>query len=46
MPVLQAGATMAGFGPEAAALTAAHIGLKCVANLKSNVDTLRQLAPH
>ena len=46
MPVVQTAATMAGYGPEVGAITAAHNGLKRISNMRSNVDTLRQLAPH
>ena len=46
MPVVQTAATMAGFGPEMSAITTARNGLNRVSNMRSNVDTLRQLAPH
>ena len=46
MPVVQTAATMVGFGPEISAITAAHNGLNRVRNMRSNVDTLHQLAPH
>ena len=46
MPVVQTAATMAGFGPEISAIPAAHNGLNRVSNMRSNVDKLRQLAPH
>ena len=46
MPVVQTAATMAGVGPAMSAITAARNGLKRVSNMRSNVDKLRQLAPH